>query len=196
MLIKQEADDHYDTHIEQWTNGKYTVGERRVMLTHWVARAWKRLHIEYKDTIIAAFRNVGMSLNPDRSEDRELKIKILDRITVGDWHQHDISKTEEQDAVTAQIALEVEEACQNGTIQVKIEAEKDKEDALELGITRASLQTSNAQRCNRYFLAEEDENDDSSEVIDGSDSEVSEFDSSDSDNEEARDHIIEQLFNL
>jgi hypothetical protein len=39
MLIKQEADDHYNTHIEQWTNGKYTVGERRVMLTHWVARA-------------------------------------------------------------------------------------------------------------------------------------------------------------
>jgi hypothetical protein len=34
MLIKQEADDHYDTHIEQWTNGKYTVGERGIILTH------------------------------------------------------------------------------------------------------------------------------------------------------------------
>jgi hypothetical protein len=34
MLIKQEADDHYDTYIEQWTNRKYTVGERRIMLTH------------------------------------------------------------------------------------------------------------------------------------------------------------------
>jgi hypothetical protein len=34
ILIKQEADDHYDTHIKQWTNGKYTVGERRIMLTH------------------------------------------------------------------------------------------------------------------------------------------------------------------
>jgi hypothetical protein len=85
--------------------------------------------------------------------------------------------------------LEVEEACQNGTIQVKIEAEKDEEDALELGITRASLRASNAQRCNRYFLAEEDE-DDGSEITDGSDSEVSEFDSSD-DDEEAGDHIME-----
>ena len=135
MLIKQKADNYYNTYIEQWTNGKYTVGERRVMLTHWVARAWKRLHIEYKDTIIAAFRNVGMSLNPDGSEDGELKIKALDEITVGDWHWHNISQTEEQDTVTAQIVLEVEEACQNSTIQVKIEAEKDKEDALELGIT-------------------------------------------------------------
>jgi hypothetical protein len=126
-------------------------------------------------------------LNPDGSEDGELKIKALDRITVGDWHWSDISQTEEQDTVTAQIALEVEEACQNGTIQVKIEAEKDEEDALELGITQASLWASNAQRCNRYFLAEEDEN---GEVTNGSDSEVSEFDSSD-DDDEAGDYIME-----
>jgi hypothetical protein len=84
MLIKEEADDHYDNHIEQWTAGKYTVGERRIMLTHWVARAWKRLHLEYKDTIITAFRSVGMSLNPNRSNDIELKIKALDGIVVGD----------------------------------------------------------------------------------------------------------------
>ena len=190
MLIKQEVDDHYNTYIKQWTNGKYTVIERRVMLTHWVARAWERLHIEYKDTIIAAFRSIGMSLNPNGLEDGKLKIKALDGITMGDWHRHDISQIEEQDAVIAQIALEVEEACQNGTIQVKIEAEKDEEDALELGITRASLRASNAQRCNRYFLAEEDENDDGSEVTDGN-SEVSEFDSSDNDDEEVGDHIIE-----
>jgi hypothetical protein len=51
--------------------------------------------------IITAFRSVGMSLNPDRSEDGELKIKALDRITIRDWHRSDISQTEEQDAVTA-----------------------------------------------------------------------------------------------
>jgi hypothetical protein len=44
------------------------------------------LHIKYKDTIIAAFRSVGISLNPNRLEDEELKIKALDGITVGDWH--------------------------------------------------------------------------------------------------------------
>jgi hypothetical protein len=57
-----------------------------------------------------------MSLNPNRLEDRELKIKALDGITVRDWHRLDVLQTEEQDAVTAQIALEVEEACQNSTI--------------------------------------------------------------------------------
>jgi hypothetical protein len=44
------------------------------------------LHIKYKDTIIAAFRSVGISFNPNRLEDEELKIKALDGITVGDWH--------------------------------------------------------------------------------------------------------------
>jgi hypothetical protein len=191
MLIAQEADDHYDAHIEQWTAGKYTVGERRIMLTHWVARAWKRLHIEYKDTIITAFRNVGMSLNPNGLEDGELKIKALDGITVGDWHRHDISQTEEQDIVAVQIAHEVEEACQDGTIQGKIRAEKDEEEALELGITKASLRASNAQRSNRYFLAEEEDDDDGSEVTECSESGGSEFDSSDDDDEEAEDHIME-----
>jgi hypothetical protein len=49
------------------------------------------LYIEYKDTIITVFRSVEMSFNPDRSEDRELKIKTFDEITVGDWHWLDVS---------------------------------------------------------------------------------------------------------
>jgi hypothetical protein len=132
-----------------------------------------------------------MSLNPDGSEDNELKIKALNRIVVGDWHRHNISQTEEQDTVAAQIAYEVEEACQNRTIQEKIDTEKDEEDALELGITRASLRASNAQRSNRYFLAEEDENSDSSKATKSSESGGSEFDRSDDDDEEAGDHIME-----
>jgi hypothetical protein len=46
-----------------------------------------------------------------------------------------VSQTEEQDIVTAQIALEVEEACQNGSIHAKIDIEKDEEATVELGIT-------------------------------------------------------------
>jgi hypothetical protein len=56
------------------------------LLTHWVARAWKRLHLEYKDTIINTFRNVGLSLNPNGSEDTEIKIKGLLDIQVSDYH--------------------------------------------------------------------------------------------------------------
>lgn len=158
------------------------------MLTYWVARAWKRLHLEYKDTIVTAFSSVGMSLNPDGSEDAELKIKALDGIVVGDWRRYDISQEEEEDIVAAQIAHEVEEACRNGTIQAKIEAEKDEEEALELGITKASLRASNLQRCNRYFLADEEGS--SSGSTNRSESQGSDFDSSDSNDEEEGDHIM------
>ena len=33
--IQELSDEHYDNHIEEWNTGKYTVGQRRVMLTHW-----------------------------------------------------------------------------------------------------------------------------------------------------------------
>jgi hypothetical protein len=108
-----------------------------------------------------------------------------------------VSQTEEQDIVTAQIALEVEEACQNGSIQAKIDIENVEEAAVELGITQASLQASNAQRRNQYYLAKEDKEDEDkdkgsdSEVANGSDSGLSDFDSSDDDDKEAEDHIME-----
>jgi hypothetical protein len=46
-----------------------------------------------------------------------------------------VSQTEEQEIVTTQVALEVEKACQNSSIQAKIDIEKDEEAAVELGIT-------------------------------------------------------------
>ena len=97
------------------------------------------------------------------------------------------SQEEEENIVVAQIAREVEEACKNGTIQVKIKAEKDKEEALEFGITKASLRASNSQRWNRYFLVEEEEGGSRSST-DESESQESDFDSSDDNDKEDRDH--------
>jgi hypothetical protein len=53
-------------------------------MTQWVGKAWERLHLEHKDTIIKTFRNVGLSLNPNSSEDNELSIRDLPNIIVGD----------------------------------------------------------------------------------------------------------------
>jgi hypothetical protein len=80
--------------------------------------------------------------------------------------------------ILAQIVREVEEASPHGTIQVQMKAqEEEEEEALELGITKASLRASSAQRQNRFFLAEEDSG--NSGNSSGSEGQESNFDSSD-----------------
>src|SRR5271165_2347118 len=37
--IAEQAELHYDQHKQKWIEGKYSVGERRVMLTKWVSQA-------------------------------------------------------------------------------------------------------------------------------------------------------------
>ena len=90
LLISQAAQDHADRYSEEYEAGKFTVGDRRVLLTKWVGDAFDKLHQPkakggYKETIITTFRRVGLSLNPDGSEDSEMKIKGLPDIKVGDF---------------------------------------------------------------------------------------------------------------
>jgi hypothetical protein len=87
-IIKQYIEEYedlwVDEHFDEWEAGKYSVGDR-VLITQWVGKAWERLHLEHKETIIKIFRNVGLSLNPNGLEDHELSIRDLPNITVGDW---------------------------------------------------------------------------------------------------------------
>jgi hypothetical protein len=43
-------------------------------MTHWVAKAFKRVYLEHKDTIIACFKSVGLSLAVDGSKDHLLNV--------------------------------------------------------------------------------------------------------------------------
>ena len=56
-------------------------------MKHWVYKAFERVHLEHKDAIISCFKNVGLSLAVDGSEDHLLKIRDLPDITVGDWQR-------------------------------------------------------------------------------------------------------------
>jgi hypothetical protein len=105
QLVAQSAEDHADKYASWYEEGKFTIGERRVLLTQWVAVAWKRLHEEYKDTIIKTFRSVGLSLNPDGSEDHELKIKGLADIKVGDYTRRE---PEIEDGLGSLLPVDVE----------------------------------------------------------------------------------------
>ena len=80
------------------------------MLTHWVLKAWKRLHSEYKDTIINTFQAVGLSLNPDGSQDEKLKVKGIPDLIVGDYARDDLL-TQLEDSEQAMEVAEIEAAC-------------------------------------------------------------------------------------
>jgi hypothetical protein len=83
--IAEQAELHYDQHEEKWIEGKYLVGERRVMLASWVGQAWEDLHKFDSESIRQAFRDVGLALPIDGSRDNEIKIKDLVDLEVGDW---------------------------------------------------------------------------------------------------------------
>jgi hypothetical protein len=84
-IIRQCEEDHYNANPNEWVEGKYSPGDRRVLVTHWVPKAWNILYIDHKDTIINTFKNVGISLNLDGSEDHLLSIRDLPNITIGEW---------------------------------------------------------------------------------------------------------------
>ena len=67
--IAELAEIYYDTYKDQWIENKYTVGDRRVMLTKWVGQAWDDLHCYNSKSIRQAFRDVGLSLPTDGSQD-------------------------------------------------------------------------------------------------------------------------------
>ena len=46
-----------------------------VQPTEWVAKAFKRVYLEYKDAIIACFKSVGLSLTVNGSKDHLLKVQ-------------------------------------------------------------------------------------------------------------------------
>ncbi|MCJ1360275.1 MAG: hypothetical protein MMC33_010279 [Icmadophila ericetorum] len=84
-LVRDKAELHYDQNFEQWKNNSYSVGDRRILLTKWVAEACKQLHVDNKDTIIRTFRKVGLTLNADGSEHHELAIKDMGDIQIEDY---------------------------------------------------------------------------------------------------------------
>lgn len=187
-LIKEEADEHYDANIKAWEENKYSVGDRRVLLIEWVSKAWGKLHIQYKETIVRTFRQLGMSLNPNGCEDLELKIKALDGIQIGDWERHDISQEEENNQGAQQAAIEVTEAVIRGDIHEKIRQE---EDEVELSITWASLRLAAQPLKNLYFL-ENEAGEFDSDAIDARDSDDGVLEHQDT-NEDEVDHIMLQL---
>jgi hypothetical protein len=83
--IEELADIYIDQNEERRVEGKFTIGDRRVLLTKWVGQAWEEMHQEDGDMIRQAFEQVGLGLPVDGSQDQKIKIKDFPEVQVGDW---------------------------------------------------------------------------------------------------------------
>jgi DDE superfamily endonuclease len=83
--IEELADQYIDKNEREWVEGKYTVSQRRVLLTRWVGQAWDDMHAKDSDMIRQAFVQVGLGLPIDGSRDSEIKIKDFPGVQVGNW---------------------------------------------------------------------------------------------------------------
>jgi hypothetical protein len=93
--IEDLTDQYIDKNEREWVEGKYTVSQRRVLLTKWVGQAWDDMHTEDSDMIRQAFVQVGLGLPVDGSRDSEIKIKDFPGVEVGNWR--DWQPKEEED---------------------------------------------------------------------------------------------------
>jgi hypothetical protein len=162
--------------------------------------------VKYKKTIIETFQRVGLTLNPNGSEDHKLKIKGLDDIKVGDFRRKELDPEDGLGSLTAIDVAAVEAAQLKLKERVaKVKAKRaakivslddptessDDEEEHEEVFTLGRMGTRSQTQVNRYYAADEAEegpdvdenNQESMEVVaDGNsdvDDEPSEFDPSD-----------------
>jgi hypothetical protein len=83
--IEELADIYIDQNEREWVEGKYSISDRRVLLTKWVGQAWQDMHQEDSDMIRGAFEKVGLGLPIDGSQDHKISIKDFPGVKVGDW---------------------------------------------------------------------------------------------------------------
>jgi hypothetical protein len=89
--IKQFEEAHHKEHLEEWKTGKFSIDSRRILMTHRVGKAWELLHENRGDTIRKTFQQTGLSLNPDGSEDRKIKIRDPLNVVIGDYTRLNIT---------------------------------------------------------------------------------------------------------
>ena len=86
--------------------GKYSVSQRRVLLTKWVGQAWEDMHTEDSDMIRQAFQQVGLGLPIDGSRDHEIKIKDFPDVQVGNWRDWQPKEAREGEDIQSNLTPE------------------------------------------------------------------------------------------
>jgi hypothetical protein len=108
--IEELADQYIDKNEREWVEGKYSVSQRRVLLTKWVGQAWEDMHAKDSDMIRQAFVQVGLGLPIDGSRDHEIKIKDFPDVQVGNWSDWQPKEAKEGEDIQSNLTPEEVEA--------------------------------------------------------------------------------------
>ena len=73
-IISRLANAHCAENLTAYVQGTIPAGERRVLLTRWVAQAWEEVSAN-RDMVIRSFRKCGISLPIDGTLDSEINLE-------------------------------------------------------------------------------------------------------------------------
>ena len=80
--VEDFAQQHLHNNLDRYLTGKFTAGERRILLTSWVGQAWDELSSN-REMVIRSLKKCGISVAGDDSEDFEMAIEGLENYTLG-----------------------------------------------------------------------------------------------------------------
>ena len=103
----REATEEYTDKIPEDEVVKWTVSDRRVMTTHVVAAAWKRLVVNRR-LVQKAFTECGISIAADGSEDQRIRIKDIPATAIDftGWNSHGSERTDEDQSEHMELSAE------------------------------------------------------------------------------------------
>ena len=70
--------------LNAWKNGKVSASERRILFTHWLAKAWKEYTTECQDQITKAFKRCGQYNDMQGRENHLVKVQGVPNYEVPD----------------------------------------------------------------------------------------------------------------
>ena len=74
--VENAAMQHLQNNLDSYLHGKFTPGERRVLLTKWVVEAWDEIS-QNNGMAVRSFRKCGISVAADGSEDFDINLEGL-----------------------------------------------------------------------------------------------------------------------
>ena len=94
--VEKEATQHLQENLSAYVTGQINAGERRVLITKWIANAWENVSSNV-DMVIRSFRKCGISVAIDGSEDDDINIEGLAEYSVGSDDSDSEATNEESD---------------------------------------------------------------------------------------------------